>query len=858
MPGFAESFWSEDLSTGLTRLFSKLNQGIAENEEVLSLARRRAESEESHGARLQQIARDSFRKDGFNRDDGASLRRAFESMVKETSESAQCHIKVATNLQQMVIKPFGRWTHEHAIRVQSSDKELHHKAKEHEKHSMTVKKLRSTYFNKCRLLEDFEEENKLAFPGPDGPGTPNRAAKKTPEEIAADLNSLLDDEPVELGEVFYSAAQLKVLLESLLSTIVMKEVKLPILGTFEHVSSGSAIVECVQSVMGITSLGAAEGIGQDMLNAGLLRYLGVGNTFANSSVLNYQWRDKALVAAGKIRAGSLTIASRALAMPYVGEYVSTYVTNEYSNESPRQRLAREASQANEHYREAVKKLDILRTDAEATIMEHLQFMERCELDRLKALKAVMMDISAAISNVIPGMKSSMDTMLLFQESISPVGDLKYMVESYRTGTFSPRVIIHENYYNTVDGQTFGVDLELRARQDRKRVPNVVSAILSYMDEHYPQFDTDETRQQVWLKQVPLQLTHELRASINHGKAIERRILSEYDPAIVAASFKLYLLELPDSVVSQSLYEPLKSIYLNYGADDDSEDRVSAISNILQQLPVCNIATLDAITIHFSRLVELTNATDTYKVALARALGQCLVRPRMGSNLTHQDKHPQRLVLDLLDYRKEIFSSLKRASTARPRSATDEKDRKLRMEERNRAISLAGKRTVGQTATGSANLPVSSLRHDHSASNDSQTINLVDRARPPSESTKAHTDLPFLPPNEPEQSQQEHMLSSIDKNTDDHAPRLFENQQSPIAVKKPSLSRSIASGHRLSRHSKQESRSLTSGYESTGRTPEQGDEPTNSDAIGQSGPTNDLPVESSVRGISLEDGDVDYD
>lgn len=876
MPGFAESFWTEDYATGLSKLFAKLNQGVAENEEVVSLARRRADAEDYHGNKLQQIARDGYRRDGFVRDDGASVRRAFEGMVKETAESGKYHCKIASNLHDMVLKPFTRWTAEHANRVHSSEKELMGRVKVYDTQLSDVKKMRTTYFNKCRLLEDFEEENKLAFPGPEGNGTPTKSPKKTPEEIAADLNAVLDDEPIELGETVYSAAQIKVLLESILDGIVIKETKLPILGTFKDVSTGSAIVEWIHKNMGVDSLDAAEAIGQDLLTNGFLRYLGVGSTFANSSVLNYQWKDKALIAAGKRKPGENSIVNRAAAMPYVGDYVSTYVSNEYANETPEQKFHREAAQSNEAYKAGVKKLDALRTDMEATIMEHLRFMERCELDRLKALKAVMMDISAAISNVIPGMKSSMDTMLLFQESLSPLGDLKYMIESYRSGNFNPKVVTYENYYNNVDEQTYGVDLELRSRADRKRVPNIVATFLSYMDEKYPGMPNDETRQKVWLRIVPLHLQHQLRSSINNGKPVDKKVLAEYDSAIVAAAFKLYLLELPDSLVSKTIYEPIKSIYANYSTDEDVEDRITAISNMLAQLRVSNIATLDAITTHFGRLIDLTNADEDYKNALANALAPGILRPRSENNLTHHDKHPQRLVLDLIMHKKEIFASLKRASTTRPRSSTDEKDRRSRVEERNRAISASGKRvTSGQhspqqssglrydSATPENTTPNSEAFPDHRASNGS----VVSQAHEPAVAPTAPVDNLFAteplsvlsnvhaPPPLPVPAS---LLpgTSTDPVT---RPKSQEATETPVPQaqrregRKSSLTRSILSSHRVSRHGRSESRSLTGeSLHQHRQSVELHDPPVQYDRRYE-------PNDEGLRGISLEDGnDVDYD
>ena len=43
-------------------------------------------------------------------------------------------------------------------------------------------------------------------------------------------------------------------------------------------------------------------------------------------------------------------------------------------------------------------------------------------------------------------------MLLYQETIQPEKDLRFMIESYRTGGFAPKVLIYENYYNSAEGR----------------------------------------------------------------------------------------------------------------------------------------------------------------------------------------------------------------------------------------------------------------------------------------------------------------------------------------------------------------------------------------------------------------------
>jgi hypothetical protein len=57
-------------------LFGKLQQGITENHQVLTIARMRAEAEDIYGMKLGEIGTATDRiTGGFSRDDGASVRK---------------------------------------------------------------------------------------------------------------------------------------------------------------------------------------------------------------------------------------------------------------------------------------------------------------------------------------------------------------------------------------------------------------------------------------------------------------------------------------------------------------------------------------------------------------------------------------------------------------------------------------------------------------------------------------------------------------------------------------------------------------------------------------------------------------
>ncbi|CAK7223083.1 Rho-GTPase-activating protein 8 [Sporothrix curviconia] len=736
MPGFADSFWSSDYAAGLGILFGKLQQGVIEDRQLLIVARMRAEAEEVYGQRLGDIpmAVDKVQ-GGFSRDDGASVRKAYEGVRTEMEDAARNHRKIAQNIRDLVVNPFSRWCDAHEARIQDSQDELQGRIKTHDRQLELVKKLRNNYFNKSRLLEDLEEENKLAFQDPETSPKANIPEIKVEKEAEPEE----EEEPFEIGDETYPPEQVKKILAHMLNNIKLGETKVPILGTYQNTSAGSDIVEYLQKNMNTSSVSYAERIGQDLVTHGFLRLVGnVGNTFANSSKMFYQWRPRAFQLGGvpekKATLGrtfSLTAAGtdpNSIDSPVIGtvnEYLEKWnvLGTAYPNETPSDRMRREAREADERYKAGVRKLDDLRCELEEAIFDHLRFLERCELDRLKAIKTVILDFSGTISNVIPSLQSTVDKLVLYQETVQPLGDLRYLLENYRTGSFIPKVVTYENYYNRVDEETFGVDLEARARADKKRVPIVVTTLLTYLDHHYPDLEGDEARRNVWLIDVPLYQVHKLRAKVNHGKTFSPDVLQEYDIPTIASLLKLYLRELPDSLVSSHVYEIIRTIYQTPAGGDAPDDahRVPVLQQTLSQLRLTNIATLDACMNHFTRLIELTSADETYVAALATTIAPCVLRPRVESSLTMEERHAYRLVRDLFAHKDAIFSELKRLSAlthssslkrpsggsaaaalgsggpgaalggaagagGRPRAiSTDESHRKAHMEERTRAL-----------------------------------------------------------------------------------------------------------------------------------------------------------------------------
>jgi hypothetical protein len=173
-----------------------------------------------------------------------------------------------------------------------------------------------------------------------------------------------------------------------------------------------------------------------------------------------------------------------------------------------------------------------------------------------------------------------------------------------------------------------------------------------------------------------------------------------------------------------VYEIVRTIYSTPTADGSESSRVAVLQQTLSQLRLTNIATLDACMNHFTRLIDLTSADETYVSSLATALAPCVLRPRTETSLTLEEKHAYKLVRDLFSHKEAIFTALKRMSTlnhsssvtaARQRAiSTDESNRKALMEERNRALLEKAKATASRSRATSPAPGARGHRRDRSS------------------------------------------------------------------------------------------------------------------------------------------------
>lgn len=710
MPIFADSFWSEDLTSGLEVLFDKLYSGCEECDMFIQLFASRMQFEVTYGRQLGGIKNGVDSVDSIADDSEMTTEKALKSITHQISLEGNQHLAIASNIEALVLQPFSKWCDDHRKRIEYSEKTLKSNVSNFQKSKKYVSKLEREYFNKCRQLEDFkisnfdEEELSNAI-----------ESLKLQEKYESDVAREREYQHFAIvGAMDFDYKSMREALELLLTQLPKSEYKVPLISyTLQNTNSGGEITKFLLENMSLKDIDQAETFGQDLLNLGFLKYCnGVGNTFVNSKKFQYQWKPYAYKFANLPQPFSEVDPTTSQLEPRISNYIqditskmspanantshttlSSSVPLPHVSDSEKLlfRIIKEVERADKKYREECFKMDTLRCSIEELIVDHLSFMEKCELDRLKAVKKVTFDFCGTIGNKISSLKICVDTMITNESSMDPSADLLQFSFKYRTGVFQPNVITYNNYYNPGAFQNFGIDLETRCRLDKKVVPLIATVILSYMDQIYPELSSDKVRTAVWTAPVKLNLSHQLRDLLN-GKQFQDDsevldVIKNYqgEPSTVASVLKIYLLELPEPLISNDIYDVLKVLYAEYscssleeasmeephqnkGEEREKEmesNRIRGLFTTLSSLPKPHIATLDAIITHFYRLIKILKMGENghqiaieFTSAISQEFANCIIEVRMpdGNDLGYK------VFYDLLTHKKRIFGELKRQGT----------------------------------------------------------------------------------------------------------------------------------------------------------------------------------------------------
>ncbi|KAG0048584.1 hypothetical protein BGZ83_006468 [Gryganskiella cystojenkinii] len=601
---FSESFWSNsrgDYVHGANVLHAKVDQGAVEDQEILTYLRERIEVEQRYGNALIEMGNRRLRLDGFLRDDGASLRKNFETIKAESIELGNGHLALASNLKELVLQPLLKFSSQSRQTTQQSREEIETRLKLFDKHLLDLDRSHAAYVSKCNSSDQAELEANKITQG-------DQAYHQNAESKADDLDV---ERRHEFASQRFTIQELNKFLNRMRAEVPSQDVKVPIMGIYPGCCSGSAIAHWIQQNTKARTIEEAEHIGQSLSDEGFLRLIGQrGNKFLASPANFYQWRDQMFELLEEDKEEDVSLVTK---------------------------TKQEAEKADAVYLAAVKKADMTRLQLEVGLFSHMDLLQRFEYERINTFKNAFLNFAAIFSNIISITQSVADHLLIFQEALRPANDVQYVIEQYRTGAFVPMPTLYNNFYHGSGlDQIFGVNIDQHCNFTRKKVPQIVTKCLSR------------------IKKSSATATNE------RGK-ITQKLLRLFDVATVVGVLRLYFLELPGSLLNGEEYETVKIIYSSVSDDvNDSKNdaRISSIRNFLALLSSARFYTLYEVTKHISNVMKETMADDNFTALMAHRWGPVFLRPLEETAVTLHDKHPQRMMRDMLKMTHQVFEPIR--------------------------------------------------------------------------------------------------------------------------------------------------------------------------------------------------------
>ena len=393
------------------------------------------------------------------------------------------------------------------------------------------------------------------------------------------------------------------------------------------------------------------------------------------------------------------------------------------------RLRRDAETAEQRYQAAVRALDEARCRAEEVLFHEYQMTQRWEEERVLALRRVLDTYNACLTPLVDLARSSLLRTGELAVQLEAPRQLRQIMDEARTGPFRPAPTVFHPYYhddiNAVAGAStagFGMDLVAAAKREALAVqeaapgsgagahampalPPVLHALLSALQRKYaepevwrprgatetpPPAAMNAEKRRVWLYEVPLRVTHGLRAQlIEHAASQEQQrapasspsvaipdaVLDAADAPVLAATVKLWALELESPLLPYTVWDEVAQIYdaaelyaeerarlpeAQRPAEEPQESILRGLATVLSRLPKLHLACIDALACHLYKLVRDTPTDeddDSYTSKLGLSLGRSILRPHTERPSTLHAKYPALLVKDLVRHYEALLPQL---------------------------------------------------------------------------------------------------------------------------------------------------------------------------------------------------------
>ncbi|ORY91188.1 hypothetical protein BCR43DRAFT_498672 [Syncephalastrum racemosum] len=614
---YQESFWpptatsTSDFGYGLNVLHKKLKQSMEENQAITDYIKRRVQVEHAYANQLATLNAGSPKHKAFERDVGAGLKKCFEVVRSESSESVDTHRRRAENLESTALDPIERFASRYQRIIKQTKSAIDERVSAYESAVIAMEKAQGQYLQLCQG-KNFDHPRDPFWLGDqlwtrqDIDKQLHRSAVHHGDDDGHDNNNNNNN---NINNHHHH----------------------------HHTNNTNDIGMTLSAQMVQASFPHLQDPCRSLVLHGFLQPTDTHDAYRVKPRRNED----------------TTTDPSSNGTGFFGRWTGS------KQDSPTATFE-DILAAEGVYRDAVKKLEKLRMQLEEALFVHYEEMESLELERIQTIKQGFISMAATLSNSIPLCKELYDRMMLYQETLKPDKDVQFIVEQYRTGRYCPKPVIYTNYFHGAAlDQMFGVSLEEYTRFYKVSVPPLISEGLTAIEEAFAQMYIEE-KEKTWTAPLQLDRTHEARDQINmpfsEASQLTAETLKDYDAQLLASLIRLYLMELPDCLSTFELYDPIKQLYTNQHLDQDA--RLAALTRLLITLPSANFYTLKKLFGHFHKLIQDCDDTQTaedFSENLTTTFSTILLRPQTESNLTLHDRHPQRFVRDILRHYDDVFN-----------------------------------------------------------------------------------------------------------------------------------------------------------------------------------------------------------
>ncbi|ORX50721.1 hypothetical protein BCR36DRAFT_404333 [Piromyces finnis] len=618
---FTDCFWAydtKDTTIGIRTINKKIEKGINEVDELISFVKKRINLEENYAYDLIDLGNSRNHYEDVSSEDTSSVYQSYLNIKKELINYGHSRQNIADAMKEYVLTPLLKYQEANRKFSQRKTQEIIDMVNTLQKQKDELEYTKAEYYQSCEISEQFNNLRNTI-------GTPYYS---------------LDNMDFPALDAMIPIGPRNMTIEELNSLLLKMQHEIPLTTVSSWIGNYQAMA------------------GEDIVRFIMKRFLDMS-------------KDDAIMAAQDLLKmgfiGTRSISKQPFS--FNGSYVWKKTTME--GEAPHKKAKRDVERTDYIYKNAVKTVETTRCNIECEMYAYLVKIEDIEYERIRIIRnavAAMIDLeskSVLVNQVL------FEHDKLFLETIQPERDLNQVINQCRTGTTHIPVTIYESYYYSPGHfQTFGVFLDQLVMSNGTNVPIIVKKCLSAItktvkvlcekqeivegiDENIEKLTPIEMERRMWLGPRPfIGEVYELRNRLNTQK-ITLKILKNFKVPVIVAVLKLFLQELPISLIAGDMYESFKMLYSG-SENNDLRNRVTSIERLLYTLSPPYYETLACIMKHLHNLVEGLSFEDEFISGLSYSIAHLILRPWTESIITINDKHTSRLVKDLIFYYTDIF------------------------------------------------------------------------------------------------------------------------------------------------------------------------------------------------------------